>query len=89
MNDARIIAAFNGNIVWFFKTDVYKIANVRKLIKYHFPEYTKIQEFTFDNETLAHRRSCNTKLSGWKVTKMQFMQYMEKYKATTIKSYSI
>ena len=87
--DARIIAVFNGASVWYFKTDIYKIANVRKLIKYYLPDYTKCWELTFDYEPLAAKRSCNTRLSGAHVTKAHFMQRMEQIKATTVRTYSL
>lgn len=87
--DARIIAVFDGINVWYFKTDVYKIENVKKLIKHHLPTYKKCWELTFDYEPLAARRSCNTKLSGWRMNRANFMTRMMQYKATTIKSYSL
>ena len=86
---ARLVVASNGERYWMFKTDEYKVDNVVGLIRYQLPEYRKITIYSFDYEPIARRRSCNTKLSGWRFMKEGLMRTLEKYKATTIKSYKI
>ena len=88
-NIARMIVVCDGYTYWMFKTDTNKIENVKKLIKSQLPTFNRIVEYTFNNESLASRRSCNTKLSGWHMSKREMMNFAEKYKFTTIKSYHI
>ena len=89
ITNARIVAASNGISVWYFKTDTSKVHKVINLIKYHIPEYNYVSVYSFDNENLANRRSCNNKLSGWHVSKPAFMRTAEKYAFTTIKNYKL
>ena len=88
-NIARMIVISDGHSYWMFKTDIYKIENVKRLIRHQLPTFTRIVEYTFDNESLAARRSCNTKLSGWHMMKRGMMEFAEKYKFTTVKSYKL
>ena len=89
LKDARIIVATDNSSYWIFKTDIYKMYNVKKLIKRQLPTFTKITEYTTGNQSLANRRSCSTKLSGWHYTRMQMMNFAEQNKFTTINSYLI
>ena len=89
LKDARIIVASDNCSYWIFKTDIYKINTVVKLIKYQLPHMKKITEYTTNNSSLASRRSCNTKLSGWHYSKQGMMNFAEKYQFTTIKSYTL
>ncbi len=89
VNIARMVVVCDGHTYWMFKTDIYKLDNVKKLIKRQLPAFTRIVEYTFDNESLASRRSCNTKLSGWHMMKRGMMEFAEKYKFTTVKSYKL
>ena len=89
IQNARIVVASNGPLFWIFKTNISNIDNVISLIKRDIPEYYKITEYSFINESLANRRSCSTKLSGWHLSKFSFMQFAEKNKLTTLKSYHI
>lgn len=88
-NIGRIIVVTDCHTYWLFKTDIYKIENVKRLIKRQLPTFTRIVEYTFDNETLASRRSCNNKLTGWHMSKRSMMDFAEKYKFTTVKSYKL
>lgn len=89
VNIARMIVVCDGHTYWMFKTDINKIENVKRLIRRQLPTFTQIIEYTFDNESLAARRSCNTKLSGWHMVKRGMMEFAEKYKFTTVKSYKL
>ena len=89
VQDARVIVATDKHSYWIFKTDIYKMNNVKKLIKKQLPTFTKITEYKVGNESLASRRSCSTKLSGWHFLRNSFMSFAERNKFTTLKSYSI
>lgn len=89
LKDARIIVATDNSSYWIFKTDANKVNSVVKLIKYHLPHMKKITEYTTSNQSLANRRSCSTRLSGWHYSKQGMMNFAEKYQFTTIHSYSI
>lgn len=89
MNTGRIICASNGHSMWMFKTDIDKLDNVKKLIKWQIPNYSKITEYKFNSPELANKRSCNTQLSGWHVMRSEFMNKARQYKFTTIKTYHI
>lgn len=89
INIGRMVVVCDGHTYWMFKTDIYKIENVKRLIRRQLPTFTRIVEYTFDNESLSARRSCNTRLSGWHYSKQGMMNFAEKYKFTTVKSYTL
>jgi len=89
-NIALICAVTGTNGIWWFKTDIYKVDYLKKNLRtmYNWSltigEVKHIKFYTFDNQTLANRRSCRSKISGWRTNKFGFMNAMEKYKATEV-----
>ena len=83
---ALICAAIRTDNVWYFKTDIYKVEQIRHTINNYFgASNVKIKFYTFDNDSLAERRSVSTKLRGWNISRSEFVNTLQNYKATEVR----
>lgn len=86
IDNALICCVIGTNGAWWFKTDKNKIYSILDTIKdinwYTIGKAEKVKFYKFDNKYLANRRSCNKKLSGWKVTNSKLSNILNKYNAT-------
>lgn len=90
VNNALICAVYGTKGVWYFKTDINKVDYLKKKIPttYNWTltigEYKKIKFYTFDNPKFAKRRSCCTRIVGWKLSHSEFIKKMIEFKATEV-----
>lgn len=89
-NSALICAVIGKNGIWYFKTDIYKVEYLKTHLRTAYNwnliigELKTIKFYTFDNPSLASRRSCGKTIRGWKTDKFGFMNKMEEFKATEV-----
>lgn len=90
-NNALICCVIGTKGAWWFKTDVYKIKRIMKTIKgvnwYTIGRATSVKFYRTDAEVIASRRSCETRLSGWRVTSEALENTLKKYNAKKYKEY--
>ena len=90
-NNALICAVIGKTGIWWFKTDVNKVGYLKRTLKNAYRwedtigEFKTIKFYTFKNERLAARRSCEKRISGWRTTKFDFIKKMEEFKATEVR----
>ena len=89
-NNALICAVIGSTGIWYFKTDVHKVDYLKKTLRTSYNwsltigEFKMIKFYTFDNPALASRRSCCSRIRGWKTDKFGFMNKMKDIKATEV-----
>lgn len=89
-NNALVGAVVGKNGIFWFKTDVNKVDYLKKNIStmYNWNKilggYKTIKFYTFDNPKFAERRSCCSRIIGWRVTKIEFINKMMEFKATEV-----
>lgn len=89
-NNALICAVIGTTGIWYFKTDFKYIDYLKKNLPTQYNwnltigEFKRIKFYTFENAALAARRSCCSKIRGWRTNKFGFMNKMEEIKATEI-----
>ena len=88
--NALICAVVGNNSIFWFKTDVNKIDYIKSRIRTQYNwdlsigGLKKIKFYSFNNSALASRRSCTSKLTGWRSTEKDFKSKLIKYQATEI-----
>ena len=90
--DNALICCVNGTKGnWWFKTDknkIYSILNTIQKIDWNtIGEVTMVKFYSFDNKNLAKRRSCNTRIYGWKVNDNKLQAVLDKYKAVKYREF--
>lgn len=74
---------------FYFKTDIYKVKDVKALIKtynfFYIGDVKKLEFYTFEDDKLITKRSCGKKLRGWFLNNEKMSKKLESLKATKIK----
>lgn len=89
--DKALICVVNGTTgAWYFKTDIdkstYLKTNLRNMYNWKptIGEFKNIKFYTFDDPIFASRRSCKSRIYGWRLTKSEMTNKLIKMKATDI-----
>lgn len=89
-NNALICAVIGTTGIWYFKTEMKYVEYLRKNLstRYNWEltigQFKAIKFYTFDNPSLASRRSCCSTIRGWRTDKFGFMNKMQDIKATEV-----
>lgn len=89
-SNALICAVIGRTGIWYFKTELKYVDYLKKNIPTRYDwsrtigTYKQMKFFTFENDSLATRRSCCSTIRGWKTDKFGFMNKMESFKATEV-----
>lgn len=86
---ALVCVIYGTNSNWICKTDINKINTVIDTVnrigrnwKFYIGEVRKIKFYTFENTSLASKRSCATRLTGHKKSYQETLRFLELIKAT-------
>ena len=90
MNNALICVVTGENgMNFYFKTDIYKIKELRKTLKtirwYRIDNIKTVKYYTFDDPKFSELRSCCKSIRGWYADKMNLMNILKRMKATEVK----
>jgi len=88
-NNALICAVTGDNgVIFYFKTDVYKVNIVKDTINrlhwYRFNNVKNVKFYRFNDPKLVEIRSCGKSIRGWYTDRMGLMNYLKNIKATEV-----
>lgn len=85
---ALICAVFGTNGIWYFKTDINKAQYLKNTLKKAYDwrltigDFKEVKFYKFNNPYLATRKSCSSRIVGWRTDKNRFIDYLKKIKGT-------
>lgn len=90
INKALICTVIGDKGVWYFKTDIDKVAYLKSRLpkmydwKLTIGNFKTVKFYTFINNDFATRRSCRTNIRGWRTDRIGMLHKLEDFKATEV-----